>query len=323
MPKHRPFLKILHGLLPAGGAARRSAPALRPGDKFVLCRPRGGLNDTLCQIEKCWGYAETFSRTLIVDSTRSALLGDFADYFQPRHSGAQVHFRLTAPQLRLLDTLPCHPHQLRGKLKTYQPAYSKSAGNYLDKKTSTRLGFDFARDYEEAVLVHEQCGGGNDSFALLDRIAIAADIRPLILDRIRPLGQDYAAVHVRNTDYKTEYENLFRDIYPRVSNKALLVCSDDAAVVAHAQAFFDKSKILVSSRATHTGNRSLHFKYKKHGNERQRRTSAIDSLVDLIALGGASEIYFTNVTAGFPSGFSTLAAYLCGHKQVINALLHN
>lgn len=321
MPKRWPILKSLHALFLAEDRAGQPAHAFRQGEKFVLCRPRGGLNDTLCQIEQCWKYAEAFSRTLLVDSTRSGLLGDFSDFFQPRDGGAQVHFRLTIPQLHFLDTLPCHPHQLRGKLKTYQPAYSKAAGNYLDKRTSTRLGFDFGRDYEEAVLVHEQCGGGTDSFALLGRITLADSLRPTVLDRIRQLGQDYVAVHVRNTDYKTAYEDLFKDVYPKVSNKSLLVCSDDAGVITHAKSFFDTSKILTSSHATHSGNRSLHFKYKKHGSNRQRRAATIDSLVDLIALGRASELYFANVTAGFPSGFSTLAEYLCGNKQVVDALL--
>lgn len=321
MLKRWPILKKLQGLLPADGRAGMPTSAFRQGEKFVLCRPRGGLNDTLCQIEQCWKYAERSSRTLLVDSTRSGLLGDFSVFFQPRDRAARVHFRLTAPQLRFLDTLPCHPHQLRGKLKTYQPSYSKEAGNYLDKKTSTRLGFDFDSDYEEAVLVHEQCGGGTDSFALLDRITLTDNLRPTVRDRIGSLGQDYLAVHVRNTDYSTAYENLFKDIYPKVANKSLLVCSDDAAVIAHARSFFDASKILTSSHADHTGNRPLHSRYKKHGSERQRKTAAINAITDLIALGRASELYFANVTAGFPSGFSTLAEYLCGNKQVIDALL--
>lgn len=301
-----------------------AARAFREDEKFVLCRPRGGLNDTLCQVEQCWAYAERHSRTLLVDSTRSGLLGEFSEFFQPRDEAARAHFSLTVPQLNFLDTLSCHPHALRGKLKTYQPTYAKEIGSYLDKQTGTRLGFDFDKKYEEAVLLHEQCGGGTDSFALLDRISLAENIRPQVLDRIAALGRDYVALHVRNTDYKTEYEDFFREIYPRVASQSLLVCSDDAAVIARARTFFDRSRILTSSLPAHTGNRPLHFRFKKRGSDEQRRQATIDALVDLIALGQAKELFFANVTAGFPSGFSMLAEYLCRHKSVVEALLeHN
>ena len=36
--------------------------------KYLLCRPRGGLNDTLNQIELCWRYSEIYNRILIIDT---------------------------------------------------------------------------------------------------------------------------------------------------------------------------------------------------------------------------------------------------------------
>lgn len=324
MRKRWTIRNILHALLPAAaGTTMRAARAMGQGEKFLLCRPRGGLNDTLCQIEKCWKYAEQSSRTLLIDSTRSGLLGEFSEFFQPREGAAHVHFHVAAPQLNFLNSLSCHPQALRGKLKTYQPTYAKEIGNYIDRLSGTRLGFDFDKNYDESVLLHEQCGGGTDSFALFDRLCLADDLRPLVLERLCPLGQNYLALHVRNTDYKTEYADFFREIYPRVANKPLLVCSDDDAVIAHARAFFGQSKILTTRLSVHSGDRPLHFKYKKRGSDEQRRQAAIDTIVDLIALGRADELYFTNVTAGFPSGFSMLAEYLCRHKSVVHELLEH
>src|SRR5947209_3468047 len=37
-------------------------------DRLLLCRPQGGLNDMLCQIEKCCQYADRVGRTVIVDT---------------------------------------------------------------------------------------------------------------------------------------------------------------------------------------------------------------------------------------------------------------
>ncbi len=43
------------------------------GDRFLVCRPRGGFNDTLTQIEKTRRYAIEYGRTLVLDTTRSGL----------------------------------------------------------------------------------------------------------------------------------------------------------------------------------------------------------------------------------------------------------
>jgi tetratricopeptide (TPR) repeat protein len=289
-------------------------------EKFLLCRPIGGLNDTLCQIEKCWRYAEKYSRSLIIDTLKSGLLAEFSEFFSARTSLTKVYFRLTEAQLCMLNTLTCFPHSVQGKIKTYFSVYSKDSGNYIDRETSTILTFDFNKNYDEIVLVHEQCGGGNLSFNLLNRVSISEKIRPIILEKIQELDHDYLAIHVRNTDYQTKFEDLFKDIYPKVSDKSLLVCSDDAEVISRAKSFFTSSKILISSHPTQTEKKPLHHSTTHHDDE-QRKKATINSIIDLIALGRSTELYFSNVTAGHPSGFSRLAMHLCENKNVIDALL--
>ncbi|CAH1903666.1 Glycosyl transferase family 2 [Candidatus Nitrotoga sp. HW29] len=289
-------------------------------EKFLLCRPIGGLNDTLCQIEKCWRYAEKFSRSLIIDTRKSGLLAEFSEFFSPRTSLTKVYFRLSEAQLCLLDTLPCFPHSVQGKIKTYFSISSKDSINYIDREISTILTFDFNKNYDERVLIHEQCGGGELSFDLLNRVSISEKIRPIILDKIQKLDHDYLAIHVRNTDYQTKFEDLFKDIYPKVSNKSLLVCSDDAEVISRAKSFFTLSKILISSYPPQTEKKPLHYS-TTYNDDEQRKKATINSIIDLVALGRSTELYFANVTAGHPSGFSRLAMYLCGNKNVIDALL--
>ncbi|MEY3069700.1 MAG: hypothetical protein RLZZ456_1399 [Pseudomonadota bacterium] len=52
-------------------------------ERYLLCRPEGGFNDMLCQIELCWHYAEANGRTLIVDSAVTGFGDDFATYLRP------------------------------------------------------------------------------------------------------------------------------------------------------------------------------------------------------------------------------------------------
>ncbi|MEO6423593.1 MAG: hypothetical protein ABIR84_13225, partial [Candidatus Nitrotoga sp.] len=149
---------------------------------------------------------------------------------------------------------------------------------------------------------------------------ISEKIRSTILDKIQEFDHDYLAIHVRNTDYQTKYEDLFKNIYPMVCEKSLLVCSDDAEVISRAKSFFSLSKILISSHPTQTEKKPLHHS-TTHSDDEQRKKATINSIIDLIALGRSTELYFSNVTAGHPSGFSRLAMYLCENKNVIDALL--
>ncbi|MDR2033333.1 MAG: hypothetical protein LBP89_01695 [Helicobacteraceae bacterium] len=58
----------------------RQASAKEP-KKYIFCRPRGGLNDILCQIAICIFYAINYRRVLYIDGTRSGFLDDLGRYF--------------------------------------------------------------------------------------------------------------------------------------------------------------------------------------------------------------------------------------------------
>jgi hypothetical protein len=74
-------------------------------ERYLLCRPHGGLNDTLCQIEKCWKYALKSDRVLIIDTRNSGLHADFSEYFEAKEKSLRFIF----------DT---HPETLRTSWQT-------------------------------------------------------------------------------------------------------------------------------------------------------------------------------------------------------------
>jgi hypothetical protein len=279
-------------------------------EKFVLCRARGGLNDTLCQIEKCWRYAENFNRALIIDARHSSFYHDFSKFFQPRKESKKIFFNISNDQLNSLNKLRCFPPEIAGKLDLYLVEFTQGAQNFVVKNTSVQITFDFSKDYDEDVLVHDQCGGGNLSLHLLERLIISSAIRSTILRRINQLDGKYLAVHVRNTDYQTNYKEFFSKILPEVKDKSILVCSDDAAVIQYARSFFTTSKNFLSTKASDPETCSD-----------DQMNSAIDALVDLIAMGRSRKVFFSNVTVGHASGFSRLAQHLSQNKYVIQKLL--
>lgn len=301
--------------------ATRTKP-LEDSDRLLLCVARGGLNDTLCQIEKCWRYAKKFSRTLVIDTRRSGLLGQFSDYFSLKIPDPEILTKLEPFHLSQLNLLDCSPVVAKGKIHSYKLHYSKDLRNFVERDTNSRLSFDFEIDYVEPLLVHEQCGGGKTSADLLNRVTLAPNILPTVIDSLAQLNCDYVGVHVRNTDYQTDYEDLFKKIYMKAADKNLLICSDDAEVVSRAKVFFDRSKVLTVTNMPHTEKKPLHNR-NTYSTDEERKRATINSIIDLLALGYSTEIFFSNVSAGYPSGFSRLAMYLCENKSVIRSLLSN
>jgi len=296
-------------------------------ESYVLCRPRGGLNDTLCQIERCWLYTENTGRTLLVDACRSAFFPQLSEFFVPRVATEAILFDPPAHVLRHLDSLSCFPRHLRGRISGSRTLGVADDGQE-DSRSAGRLTFGFRRRYREEVLVHESAGGGLKSCHFLERVVLQAAVRAAVLDRLAPLPREYQAVHVRNTDVRTNTERLFKRIAPHVRDRTLLVCSDDARVIDQARDFFSSSRIVVVSDIPHTDGVPLHLGNAK-STEAVRRKHAVDAIVDLLALGGADTVFHAtdssyrrgNKEVKKVSGFSRLAAHLSRNKHVIDSLL--
>ncbi|MCP5000227.1 MAG: hypothetical protein GY933_16190 [Hyphomicrobiales bacterium] len=142
----------------------------------------------------------------------------------------------------------------------------------------------------------------------------------IISDRLKSMDPNYTAIHVRNTDYKTDFQSFFKRIVKKTNGEQLLVCSDDAGVLDAAREYFVAARIITVSQPPRSGGRPLHD-IDTYASGEEMKESAIDSLVDLIALGNAPRLYVTSVTLGNLSGFSGLAAFLCDHKELIGRLL--
>ena len=92
----------------------------------------------------------------------------------------------------------------------------------------------------------------------------------------------------------------FNKITPQLIGKKVLLCSDDKKIASTLK--WNNKITLVSALNS-------------------KNDSELQSLIDLIALGGASELFYTNLTYGNYSGFSGLAGYLCENKKIIDQLL--
>jgi len=315
--------------------------------RYLLCRPRGGLNDTLCRIEYCWRYAEKFGRQLVIDTRNSSLFGDFDSFFEIiDDSGLRVHTRLDPRLLNHLNSLSCNPHILTGRLDAYQAHYVRGKG-FVDRSTEQPTRFntvhmsDLDSDSPESVLVYDDSGGGTLSQDFLKRIRFTPSVATLIRETLQDLPQPFWAVHVRNTDYLTDYKTLFKKIRKRVEEQRMLVCSDDSEVLEYAREFFLGKVLSFPEQVRSSDPTGALHQLDSFSDAETRRQIVIKSFIDLIGLGCARHLIVGKVNAVFDSvhyresgqiafnrfnwisGFSSLAAYLCLNKQVLNQLLNH
>ena len=284
---------------------------IEDGVRYLLCRPNGGLNDSLVQMELCRLHAVRFGRTLIVDTSRCGLRLPFEEVFVPRDDFGPPVLGWSAQLAAELDRCASvRPSALAGRISTYQSVWDTELDNTVEPESRQRIVFDFDRDHSETLLVHEQPGGGKRGFGFLERVALAPWIADAVAARLLPLGGDYDAIHVRHTDLSTDYVRLFQRCRGLFAGRHLLVCSDSVAVKRCAREVFADSTILSVADIPDTAGEGLHWSALS-----DPRRAAVDLFCDLVAIARSRTFVFTAVErqsgrrAGF-SGFSVLADML-------------
>lgn len=292
------------------------------GVRYLLCRPQGGLNDTLVQLELCRRHAERFGRTLIVDLKHSGLRAHFDDLFIAKESFGAPVIAFTPQVARDLDhCVSVQPALLAGRISTFVSDWDPAVRSYVERETRQPIiAFDPERDHPETLLVHDQCGGGRRGFRILDRLMFAPELANTVAARLIPLGGDYDAIHVRHTDRSTDYETLFKRCRRLLAGRPLLVCSDSAQVKAYASEVFDGSAILSAADIPDLSGLPLHI-----ADRTDPRKTTIDLFCDLIAIARSRTFVFTAVeweASARPmfSGFSVLAELLRQNPSIVRGL---
>ena len=292
------------------------------GRRWILARPRGGLNDTLCQIEKCWRFAEKTGRELVIDTKDSGLLLDFHEVFEVRDQGSKViPRRLSEELVEELNKLSAFPPDVQGNVSAYDK-FKDEHDEFYTLPSRQPLKFSLKRDISEDVVVYEGMGGGIDSFCALERLAFSPWLARTIIDSLRQLPEHYSSVHVRHSDMQTEYRPLLSHVRRKnVGKLPVFVASDHDQILREARVMFGEGMVLGLPSLSERIGAPLHLP-SPGLSEEQRRIRTIEALSELFALGGADTLYFTEVSnrTGV-SGFSRLAAHLAKKPSLRRTLL--
>ena len=272
--------------------------------KYVLCRPEGGFNDMLVQIQKCLNYCRKYKRVLLIDTSRSSYNFNFVEYFNINTNinnitdTEQVNQIISDCRLRVI------PGHVRGKLLTYQSMYSEKCKNFVDTNKRNQLTFNFRESYFEDILLHDQCGGGdaNNMFKILTlKLPIVKDFK----QKYAQLPKPYIAIQVRNTDYKCDYQQLYLDNKADIDDKIIYLATDDKQCIEH----FRKLGIKVYNFTTFPDKNDY---ASLHNSKIDNVTKLKDMISDLLLLAMSDKLISNS-----QGGYIRLAKFAHANKQIM------
>jgi hypothetical protein len=178
----------------------------------------------------------------------------------------------------------------------------------------------------ESLIVFHTFGGGEASIEALKLFKFKENISKVLLDKLIKLGNDYDAVHIRNTDYSTKYIDFLKSIQYKLINRKVLLCTDDFIVLNSAKEILFNSEIITYNNFYNLSNSKKHsypIHYQWNLSKSKIFENNINMFIDLIGISKSKNYYYTNVNNStvLVSGFSKLGENLKNNKELVNSLL--
>ena len=271
---------------------------LLPSNKYVLCCPINGLNDTFNQIIKCYNYCKKTGRTLLVNTNTNhnqSMRYNFVDYFNFKDtnfsiiSDSNIIANLFKKQnVTVINGL--NNYLTDNYSMTFIGKESDGANILCDKESKIPLKFDFNKDYDEDVLLHFQGGGGDKGSLLFEHIILNKNLQQHISNKITELPNDYVSLYVRNTDKKSDYEKLLNDNIKIIENENVYLATDSKVVLD----YFKNTELKIFNFTTFPNENSINL----HNSNLDTKTKIYDALTDLYLIANSKRI-ITNSSSGY------------------------
>ena len=283
--------------------------------KYLLCRPESGLNDMLNQIEICYMYATANDRIVIVD-TNHVSSKHFRDEFDHYFTSTDPNLVLSARDYtELFDNVSVYPPFLSGRVSNYQIESSDVYQSWIDTKFRVPIRIDYSKSYDETLLVHQHFGGGTYSLSALQKLKLNQWLVDLLVERLTFINGEYSAIHIRNTDIKSNYKAALDNLKNAEINK-LFLATDSYEVQQYFKNYFGDRLITFTQISEQES--ALHY---CNSNPRQSNT---DAILDLLTLALSNTLYaaqLENCSWATHSGFSMLAWMLTQNKSIFESLI--
>ena len=216
--------------------------AITSPERYLLVRPLGGLNDVLCQVEFARRKAEQSKRLLVVQSETGSpgLKHRFGEPFSNVFTFVNRRFMGDIETLRgFIDTdLLFWPREFE-----VLPTWIDKSLEEFTRGKIVQCRLESLPPRSAQVAVHEGYGGGFDSFSILEHL----ELTPKVVETAKRVAKSFPSgstvFHFRNSDYKSNFEDLLEAVLRRDDNSMILIASDDPTVVLRLQNALPHRKI--------------------------------------------------------------------------------
>lgn len=266
------------------------ADRVSKGDRgrYLLIRPHGGLADTINQIGISAIYCMKYSRTLLIDTSKSGLRNSFDRYFEiEENNDFYFQFISQGSHNYLNSVKDVVPNEHAGNIFDYETDSSQRGASFYILPSRAVINFDMRKDYSETLLIRERGGSGLEGTRfLLKHIRLSEEVAKIVNQRLRLLPKPYTAVHVRASDICNDLGAMVKQSSFAMKGKDGIICSDNAKIIeTFKNRLVGARSIATVSQIEDLDGKPLHLSALKdlHKNN-------VEMLVDLFALAGAQRI---------------------------------
>jgi len=325
-----------------------------------------GFNDVLCQINEAYKFSQKSNRTLLIDTRLSGLAASLSNYFDLLIQDHRIQLNLEVEDLDKLNKLTCFPNEFEGKIDWIYHRFAaidskkmdtwryfnsihnllkllfyvfknvklnsislkfKFIVNYLNiRKKKFYIQFDNIETHQAELIVHHMSGGGEESIETLSILKLKNEIINKINLKINFLGVDYDAIHIRNTDYKSEYATFLEQVKLKTLGRKIFLCTDNPDVIRFTKETMDQTEIVFIEKyfpTNKTINCPIHFQWGL--SKETIHLNNINMLADLIGMAKSKNLFYPNLSENIHqakfSGFSLLAENLKSRPELVDQLM--
>jgi hypothetical protein len=270
--------------------------------KYLLCIPAGGINDMMTQIQLCLKYCIASGRMCVIDTGRVfEFENNIFDFFDISHShiakAPPAEFYKYVSETACLTIYPdiVTPDIISSFEVMWNNAYR--CRTFMD----VPVKLDTGRENKEDIIIHYDGGGGDCAGWFLKTFPPKAILLDELRKRFSMLGSNYLAVHVRNTDYKSdvsgflvENDSILRE-YPTV-----FLASDSHATISSLKTIYgDKIKTFSTLTVTTPG-------FPQHYSCKKTPAFVIDAFCDILLLALSEKYLYSSIQSGYSRNASIL-----------------
>jgi len=226
--------------------------------------------------------------------------------------------------------------RIRSMLNLLKYIFSKSKHLTLSNKILFFFNYCVAKNFNANIvledlkhsnadiIIHHMSGGGEESIEAMKLFKLNSNIHKQVLEKLKNLGDDYDAIHIRNTDYTTDYKSFLESIRQKLAGKKVLLCTDNYSVVEYARIVLKESEVFSFKDHSNVKKEEneyypLHYQWHLPANEIYENNIVL--LTDLIGLSRSTSLYYTGINNNLHkttvSGFSKLADNLKKEKNIL------